>query len=316
MTIGKRLKLVRLNCKESQSTFALRFGLSQSTYSPYELDKRAIPDYFKIHLFNCGININWLLTGKGPMYINDTPLMIDTYGVDFSKYDVLSGRRLEEIRKMKEYSVSEFCEMYHITEDEYISYINGAVPSNSLIKELNNSLVNLYWLVYGTGHMFVFDTGDLYTNSAGENVTDIENRVKKGSADSVIFVPMTNLKVSAGYGAEWGSGAFSGELIPVPKRIINKYGNVVNVAAALVKGDSMNPTLKDGEVVVFNKGLIDGDGIYVIAILGELFVKRVSIDMLNNKVTIISDNKNYPVKEYDLDREGFEVIGKSNLLDT
>lgn len=52
------------------------------------------------------------------------------------------------------------------------------------------------------------------------------------------------------------------------------------------------------------------DGIYVISIHNELYVKRLSIDKLSNTLTIISDNQKYPNKVYNFDIEGLEILGK------
>ena len=123
------------------------------------------------------------------------------------------------------------------------------------------------------------------------------------------LIPMTNLKVSAGGGSEWESGDENGGMLPIPMNIYRMYKSY-DLAGVTVAGDSMEPTLRDGEPVVYAKGVLEGDGIYVISILDELFVKRLSIDMLDKTVTIISDNPMYSRKVYPMEREGFQILGK------
>ncbi len=70
MSIGKRLLNVRVKKGYSQSEFSNILGISQQNLSNYENDKRNIPDKVKIKLQQIDVNISWLLTGEGNMFIN------------------------------------------------------------------------------------------------------------------------------------------------------------------------------------------------------------------------------------------------------
>ena len=72
----------------------------------------------------------------------------------------------------------------------------------------------------------------------------------------------------------------------------------------------MEPTLHDGEPVAYVREFESGDGIYALAILDEVYIKRLSIDRLKREITIISDNPKYPAKTYPMDQEGLQVLGK------
>jgi phage repressor protein C with HTH and peptisase S24 domain len=64
-----------------------------------------------------------------------------------------------------------------------------------------------------------------------------------------------------------------------------------------VKGDSMAPTLADGDDI-----LVDGadgadrlrDGLYVLRVEEALVVKRLALSPLPGRVSILSDNEGYP----------------------
>lgn len=212
MEINDKLKLIREFTGESQAKFAKRFSIPQQTYANYELNKRNIPDDFKMKLYkDLNVDLNWLVAGQGTMFRD--------------------GSECSECEK------SSF-------EDKYTH-----------------------------------------------------------------LVPMINLKVSAGVGSEWESGEGIGDMLPIPMHIYKMYKSY-DLAGVTVSGDSMEPTLRDGEPVVYARGVLEGDGIYVISILNELFVKRLSIDQLDKTVTIISDNPMYSKKVYPLDREGFLILGK------
>jgi transcriptional regulator with XRE-family HTH domain len=74
-TIGDRLKEVRkgLNMK-NQSQLAEKLGITQTTLSKYEKGTSDIPDDVKLKIGGFGINLHWLLTGMGAMFLpqNDT----------------------------------------------------------------------------------------------------------------------------------------------------------------------------------------------------------------------------------------------------
>lgn len=242
---AERLKEIRNNLELSQSRFGAFLGIPQTTYANYESGKAAIPDQIKIKLLNMGYNINWLLTGEGPMY------------VDLPKKE----------------------------KDE--NWVPPLVLDQAYDRK-NNKIVERHW-----------------TPEDGEDFTPAPI-----PDDITFYIPMTNMKLSAGRGWDWESEEiYTGELLPVPMKIARRFDEK-NLIAATVKGDSMEPTLHDGEPVAYVKEFENGDGIYALAILDEVYIKRLSIDKLKKEITIISDNPKYPAKTYPMDQEGLQVLGK------
>lgn len=73
----------------------------------------------------------------------------------------------------------------------------------------------------------------------------------------------------------------------------------------------MEPTLKNGEAVAYTPDAeFTSDGIYVLKLNGELYIKRVQ--KFGNRVTIISDNKKYQPITITLGEDGgdMEILGK------
>ncbi len=66
---NKNLKLVRETLNLSQAKLSQQLGISQQTYGHYETGKNAIPDKIKIKLLQIGVNLQWLLTGEGEMFL-------------------------------------------------------------------------------------------------------------------------------------------------------------------------------------------------------------------------------------------------------
>lgn len=81
-----------------------------------------------------------------------------------------------------------------------------------------------------------------------------------------------------------------------------------------VQGDSMEPTLEEGDLMLV--ALSDDkssfkDGINVIRINGEMYVKRLQKDFVSEAIEVKSDNKEYETKIISNDFKGdFEIIGR------
>ena len=226
MDINYRLKQIREEYGLSQAKFAIKFNLPQSTYAQYEKGGRAIPDNLKLELSQFGINMNWLITGKGKMFLD-----------------------------------------------------SSENPLTNSIKKNNEQ-----WI-----------------DTKGQIVTvSISN-------DSLL-VPILKNRVSAGPGEEWDLEDFTEEKLPILKRFVRRFPKE-QLFSAEVRGDSMTGVqLFDGDLVVFVSNLIEGDGIYVISVDGELLVKRLEFDHFDKKLIIKSENPRYEVKIVDPERA--QILGK------
>jgi len=93
-----------------------------------------------------------------------------------------------------------------------------------------------------------------------------------------------------------------------------EYSNITQISANLVKmlrveGDSMSPTLKDGDYVLadfsFHKFL--SDGLYIILVADRLIVRRLQ-KLSSSECLLISDNPSY--KPITLPLKKVTIIGK------
>ena len=222
--------------------------------------------------------------------------------------------RLREIRTDADLSQAQFARLFHMPQSTYAQYEKGGRSIPDELKEGISTAfnINLHWLITGNGSKYLpYDGPDEKTiQEVYEEMDNKENKVHTNLECTTLLIPMTNMKLSAGRGWDWESDeSFTGELLPVPMKIARRF-NTDNLIAATVKGDSMEPTLHDGEPVAYVKQFENGDGIYALAILDEVYIKRLSIDKLKREITIISDNPKYPAKTYPMDQEGLQVLGK------
>lgn len=115
-------------------------------------------------------------------------------------------------------------------------------------------------------------------------------------------------------GASAGHGAFAGEEEPFDAigfspRWLRSMGLVAeNLAAIVVEGDSMAPTLQHGdEILVDRSSRVARDGIHVVRLDGSLMVKRLDTTRPGILV-LVSDNSAYRPLECRV--QDVEIVGK------
>lgn len=126
------------------------------------------------------------------------------------------------------------------------------------------------------------------------------------SDKDVMLIPVMEQAFSAGHGQFVPDSEEVKEYISVPNNL-RKLGN--KFAASRVRGDSMEPTLFDGDIIICDMDGYDGtDGVYAIIYKGNGFVKR--LQRISEGVRIISDNHFYDTMFESAESEDFRVIGK------
>ncbi|WP_321300185.1 XRE family transcriptional regulator [uncultured Sphaerochaeta sp.] len=229
--ISGNLKSIRLSTGESQSVFAKKFGLSQAVYSQYETGKRSVPDDLKQQLANMGVNIHWLVTGNGAMYLNFKesipPASMGTISEPPIPYSLKSKKEL------------------------------AGIPQN----------------------------------------------------EDSIPIPFISQKLSAGPGQLWNEDCFTDDVIAIPTRMVKRFKGY-KLGAAEVRGDSMDPSLQNGDIIIFAEKMISGNGIYALSIDAEVYVKRIEFDPFDETLRVISDNPKYDAKILPVDTDRVQILGK------
>lgn len=134
------------------------------------------------------------------------------------------------------------------------------------------------------------------------------------AASAPVTVPMLDVGASAGAGADVGAERTRAHAAFDPawlRRVAS--GGTDKLSIIRVEGDSMLPTLADGDEIMVDR--CDGagrlrDGIYVLRLEGALLVKRLAFNPANRTVTIRSDNQAYPSWN-DCDPNGVELVGRA-----
>jgi phage repressor protein C with HTH and peptisase S24 domain len=92
---------------------------------------------------------------------------------------------------------------------------------------------------------------------------------------------------------------------------LRSKGNVEDLVLMEARGDSMEPTIADGDAVLINcakKKVIDGN-IYALRAKNAVMVKRLQ-PIGAARLKVMSDNKLYDSYEIDLESGDIEIIGQ------
>lgn len=160
---------------------------------------------------------------------------------------------------------------------------------------------SLHWLITGAGPASTMDELQKY-----------EDAMIAG-AENFVFLPRYDVKAAAGAGI-----AASGEHIVdylafkrdwVAEELGVKARDLLLIEA---QGDSMNPTIKDGALLLIHKAetRARNNAVYALSIDGDLVVKRVT-KLTSGNLLISSDNEAYGAEEISGPEAGnLNVIGR------
>lgn len=138
---------------------------------------------------------------------------------------------------------------------------------------------------------------------------ETERKAVAPKDDTKFFVPVLNQKLSAGYGQYLQDEPKIIGYMEVP-RYLKHYGK--NLGLLYVDGDSMEPTLRRGDLVLCDSCGYSGEGLYAIIRDGDGYVKRVYKD--SGKFVIKSDNPMYPAKEEPQESENLGIVGRVHYV--
>ncbi|WP_457798139.1 S24 family peptidase [Methylocystis sp. S23] len=144
----------------------------------------------------------------------------------------------------------------------------------------------------------------------GEDVSAIRQDI---DVSDPISIPLLSVTASAGHGAkndaQRGEASFSFSRA----RLRELGANTSRVEFIKARGDSMEPTIKDGSIVLVDRSQkeIVGDAIYVVSIDENVLIKRVQ-RQIDGTLTLISDNSAVypPLRLSKADAEQLRVHGR------
>lgn len=148
--------------------------------------------------------------------------------------------------------------------------------------------------------------------AAAAPVRAVKAPAAKSAAAGMVLVPQFDLGASAGAGSLDQSERPAGRMAFDEKWLRGLGANPSGLSMIRVDGDSMAPTLSNGDDILVDR--MDGaarlrDGIYVLRLDDALMVKRVALGLAKGRFSVRSDNPHYPDWE-DIDPALVDVIGR------
>ena len=191
-------------------------------------------------------------------------------------------------------------------------WYEGCLPNAETLTKIRESTgCDLNWLLTGKGSPYIDNDQavEVRTHSDGTATDTLGNPV---NLDEFVFIPRYDVYAAAGHGypAEDDKPLFC---MAFRRYWIENYvtRQIDKLSVIAVKGDSMEGVLNHGDNILVNHAeTTPRDGLYVIRIDNDLFVKQ--IQKLPGKLLVKSSNPAYEPFEIDLndDSQNVAIIGR------
>jgi phage repressor protein C with HTH and peptisase S24 domain len=150
----------------------------------------------------------------------------------------------------------------------------------------------LEWFITGSGEPYPGASYE-YPDISGKNVSPVVAE-PEFPPDEFVLIRQVKGKISAGNGLDPDNTV---DLrVAFRQDWIKRKGSPDNMSLIKVSGDSMEPTLMSGDLVLVDHGktnIAPNGGIYAISIDHEIMIKRIQPIFSEGKFRIISDNRQY-----------------------
>ena len=164
----------------------------------------------------------------------------------------------------------------------------NSIPFRELLDFCARRSISINWLLY---------------DQAPESLVESTNRYYR-------IKYFDDILASAGGGAH--NEDEQAAMLDLPEPFVNmldRYGNIDAIEALRVSGDSMEPTISDGDLIFIDRSKCDiyRGGVFVLYAEGGLFIKRI-LQRVDGKVDIVSDNDIYPIQT--VNPQEIRIVGR------
>ncbi|MGR6780681.1 XRE family transcriptional regulator [Moritella viscosa] len=184
------------------------------------------------------------------------------------------GQRLKQI--IGNERIEDFSKRSTISKTTIHNYLNGS--SSPTLERLyliaKAADVDVSWLA----------TGNDYQTPSSNN-------------SDYIKIPHFDVQASAGTGSELVESGISKNTVDIhPQTLLDQGLNPEGLLSMYVKGDSMEPSLFDGDMILVKKMICPFsilEGVYIFRVFNEIFIKRIQFNKYSAKLKVDSDNPFY-----------------------
>ena len=195
----------------------------------------------------------------------------------------------------------------------YSAKKKGVIPPSWIVEVARKFGASADWLLSGNGPVMMAERTEEPSRHAvmTRSSSGIESVI---TADAeIVMVPMVEAKLSAGFGS-FETDTNAERKYAFRYDFLKRKGNMSRMVLMRVAGDSMHPTIEDGDVVLIDQSQnqpIPGK-IYAVGVEDMVYLKV--IDAMPGKLVLKSVNSDYEVLEVDT-REDMEsqvrIIGRA-----
>jgi phage repressor protein C with HTH and peptisase S24 domain len=211
--------------------------------------------------------------------------------------DEIEGGRHSRLVKARETAgytqASEFADRFKIPRSSYSLYENGKRTLS-----LERGITFARYLKADWQYLMFGDYKDILETDISEPA-EWPNEMNPNLQKQIVdydFVPEYSVTAAAGDGTVVDEEHVTGFLAFRPGWL-RSVTNAPSAALAIitVRGDSMEPTMRDGDTVLVDTSVntIASDGIYTLKNDDGVQVKRLTVNPGTKKISVISDNTNY-----------------------
>ena len=218
--------------------------------------------------------------------LRDTDVKMDALFADV--LGSLMGQRIKEARGLV--SQRALAELIHVHVNTIGKFERGdTVPDALQLHEIGRVLnCNPAWLLCG--------------NAYEKSSTPAHGGITAENSGDLVLVSGYGVKASAGNGEQVNDEHVIGRFAFKRSWISRKGLNPNSLAVVTARGDSMEPTVRDGDILLVDRNIdrISTDGIYLIERDNQLYCKRLQ-KKFDGGVTIMSDNPRYEAQQLSAD---------------
>ena len=200
------------------------------------------------------------------------------------------GQRIAEVRGSR--SRKAFAEHVGIVENTLRNYETSlSLPNSDVVSEIcTKEQISPLWLLTGEG-----------PRSADSIAKAVENKdlgVLDVSTHQIIMIPMVEARLSAGYGSFETDGT-SERRYSFRSDFLRRKGNIREMVLMRVDGDSMEPEVRNGDVVLIDQSqkAPRAGSIFAVGVEDVVYLKK--LDTEPGKIVLSSFNPDYQPFEID-----------------
>ena len=173
------------------------------------------------------------------------------------------------------------------------------VPEVWVLRTALKTGVSVGWLELGTEPTKANPINPIVEESKAYRVYDEAGvEIIETNKTDIVLIPMVEAKLSAGQGS-FETSDQSDRKYSFRRDFLSRKGNQKEMVLMRVSGDSMEPEIKNGDVVLLDKSQTSPlpGRIYAVGVEDMVYLKRV--DARPGKIVLYSDNKDYAPIEVD-----------------